>query len=395
MLLEKLYKILESKEGQMIEHRRWLHQHPELSFQEKKTSKYIYDFYKNKDVKIETFESCYGLKITIDSGKPGKTIALRADFDALPIMEDTGLDFASQNKGVMHACGHDGHTSYLLTLADAFLEMKDDLKGKIVLIHQPAEEFPPGGAIQMIKEGALNGVDSVFGCHFLSTLDLGTINYHHRETQHARSKFNIKVYGKGGHGSSPHQANDAILIASQLVVNLQTIVSRRTNPMDSAVLTIGSFDAKGQFNIIKDFVELEGDVRFISKNAKETLERELKRICQGLEIAYNCKIIVEYTDDYPILINDVEMTDLLIRALNKADIKEVNKIEDGGILTISEDFAYYNQKIPSSFYFIGANPNVSGESYPHHHPKFNISEKAMLIAAKAAGAVAFEFLGIE
>lgn len=390
MLKDKLFKLLEEKEKFMIEHRRWLHAHPELSFKERETSNYIYEYYKDKDVKIERDLGGYGLKITIDSGKPGKTIALRADFDALPIKEDTGLEFASKNEGVMHACGHDSHTAYLMVLADCLLELKDELSGKVVIIHQPAEEMPPGGAMEMIKAGALDGVDNIFGCHVMSQMDFGKIYYHKGATQQARAKFIAKVQGKGGHGSSPHEANDAIVIASQLVINLQTIISRRMNPMDPGVVTIGSFDGKGQFNIIKDSVVLEGDVRCMSDHSRKLIEDEVRNICEGLEKAYSCKIDLDYKNDYPVLMNDDDMTQLVVDAIRQAHINEVVDVVDCGPLSPSEDFSYYSQEKPACFFYIGAMP--SGVAYPHHHPKFDINEKAMLIAAKAMGAVALYYL---
>lgn len=364
--------------------------HPELSFEETETSKFIEKFYEGKDVNFEKNMGGYGLRVTIDSGKPGKTIALRADFDALPIEEDTGLPYSSKNKGVMHACGHDAHTAYLLNLADALIEMKDEFKGRIVIIHQPAEEVPPGGAKGMIEAGVLDGVDNVFGCHVMSQMDFGKVYYHKGPTQQARAKFIAKVMGKGGHGSSPHEANDAIVIASQLVVNLQTIISRRMNPMESGVITIGSFDGKGQFNIIKDSVTLEGDVRCMSNSAREMIEREVRAMCKGLEEMYSCKIDLDYKNDYPVLINDEEMTDLVVEAVEEANIPGVVGVEDCGPQSPSEDFSYYTEKVPCCFFYIGAKPE--GEAYPHHHPKFNIREESMMIAAMSMGAAALKYL---
>lgn len=388
---DKLFNLIESKYNEMLENRRWLHQHPELSFEEKETSQYIYDHYKGKDVDIERSKEGYGIKVTIDSGKPGKTIALRADFDALPVEEETGLEFASKNPGVMHACGHDAHTAYLLSLADSLIEMKDDLNGKIVIIHQPAEEMPPGGAIKMIEEGVLEGVDNVFGCHVMSAMDFGKVYYHVGPTQQARSKFEIKVQGKGGHGSSPHEANDAILIASQLVVSLQSIKSRRMNPFDAGSITIGSFDGKGQFNIIKDSVKLEGDVRCMSDETSDLIESEIKNICKGMETSYSCTIEVNYKKDYPVLENDEDMTMLAKDAITDAQIEEVEAVEDCGPLNPSEDFSYYTKERPSCFFYVGGKP-VDKESYPHHHPKFDIEEKSMLIAAKSMGAIVLKYL---
>lgn len=390
MNTKRLFSLLEERREKMIEDRRWLHMHPELSFEETETSKFIEKFYEGKDVNVEKNMGGYGLRVTIDSGKPGKTIALRADFDALPIEEDTGLPYSSKNKGVMHACGHDAHTAYLLNLADALIEMKDEFKGRIVIIHQPAEEVPPGGAKGMIEAGVLNGVDNVLGCHVMSQMDFGKVYYHKGPTQQARAKFIAKVKGKGGHGSSPHEANDAIVIASQLVVNLQTIISRRMNPMESGVITIGSFDGKGQFNIIKDSVTLEGDVRCMSNSAREMIEREVRAMCKGLETMYSCKIDLDYKNDYPVLINDEEMTDLVVEAVEEANIPGVVGVEDCGPQSPSEDFSYYTEKVPCCFFYIGAKPE--GEAYPHHHPKFDIREESMMIAAMSMRAAALKYL---
>lgn len=387
---EELFGLLENKETEMISHRRWLHEHPELSFEEKLTSEYIYNFYKDKDVKIERNIGGYGIKITIDSGNPGKTVAIRADFDALPIFEETELPFKSKNNGVMHACGHDAHTAYMMILADSLIKMKSKLNGKIVIIHQPAEEMPPGGAIAMIEDGVLDGVDNVFACHVMSQMDFGKVYYHVGATQQARAKFVIKVRGKGGHGSSPHEANDAIVIGSYLVVQLQNIVSRRVNPFDSGVVTIGSFDGKGQFNIIKDSVTLEGDVRCMSEHTRNLIENEVKSICEGFEKTFNCKIDLDYKNDYPVLMNDKEMTDLVVKAVETANIGV--ELEDCGPLAPSEDFAYYTQKLPCSFFYVGAKPE--GDVFPHHHPKFDIREETMLICAKSMASVVLEYMGL-
>ncbi len=390
MLKDKIFTMLDAKYDEMVANRRWLHQHPEVSFQETETSKYILKHYEGKDVKIETGIGGNGIKITIDSGKPGKTLALRADFDALPILEGTGLSYASQNEGVMHACGHDAHTAYLMTLADCLIENKDELKGKIVIIHQPAEEMPPGGSSKMIKDGVLDGVDNVVGCHVMSEMDFGNIYYHVGATQQARAKFTVKIQGKGGHGSSPHEANDSIVIASQFVVNLQTIISRRLNPFEPGVITIGSFDGKGQFNVIKDSVELVGDVRCMADHTKKLIEDEITKMCKGFEIAYSCHIDLDYKNDYPVLMNDEKMTMLVVDAIKSAKIDGVNDVLDCGPLPPSEDFSFYTQILPCCFFYIGAKPD--GEVYPHHHPKFNINEKSMLYAAKAMASVVQKYI---
>ena len=390
MNFEKLYTLLDKKSDEMIKNRRYLHEHPEVSFQEEKTSEFILKHYADKDVKVEYPLGTHGIKVTIDSGKPGKTVALRADFDALPIQEETDLPFASKN-GAMHACGHDGHTAYLLALADCLIELKSEFTGKVVILHQHAEEAPPGGAKEMIEAGALEGVDAVFGCHFMNMMQPGKAYYHAGPTQHARSKFIIKAQGQGGHASMPQDANDAILIASQVVINLQSIVSRRISSMESAVLTIGSFDGKGQANIIKDCVTLEGDVRCLTDETNHFIEREIRRICVGIAQAYACEIKVDYTIDYPVLYNDTKLTEFVYKTLQKAKIPELKGVEDSGIQNPSEDFAYYAQVKPACFFYIGAKPDAEAV-YPHHHPKFEINEEALMLAAKSVGTIALQYL---
>ncbi|MEK5521124.1 M20 family metallopeptidase [Heyndrickxia sp. FSL W8-0423] len=389
-MLNQLLQKLDEKKERMIEIRRYLHQHPELSFEEEKTSQYIAEFYKDKDVKIRTNVGGYGVVVTIEGGLPGKTVALRADFDGLPITEEADVPFKSQNPGVMHACGHDGHTAYLMILAEALIEVKDQLKGNIVILHQPAEETPPGGAIAMIEDGCLDGVDNVFGIHLMSLANTGEVHYRAGEMQAGRSYFKVKIQGKGGHGSAPHTSNDSIVAASHFVVAAQTIVSRRINPFDMATVTIGSFDGKGSFNIIKDSVELEGDVRTMSNEVRATVETEFKRILAGLAQEFDITYDLIYSHDYPVLINDEEMTELVSKAINKADIPEIKAVLETPPASASEDFAYYLQKVPGSFFYVGAKP-ADGPVYPHHHPKFIINEDSLIIAAKAMAAVVAEY----
>lgn len=396
-MLNYFYERLSKKENKMIEIRRYLHEHPELSFEEKETAQYIADFYKDKDVTLQTHiggEGIYGIKVTIDSGKPGKTLALRADFDALPIKEDTGLPFSSKNEGVMHACGHDAHTAYMMVLAETLIEVKDQLKGKIVIIHQPAEEKPPGGSQYLIKDGILDGVDNVIGVHVMSALESDHVYYREGNVQSGRNIFKLKITGRGGHGSSPHLANDPIVAASSFVMSVQTIVSRRLNPFDMGVISIGSFDGKGQFNIIKNEVTLEGDVRGMNEETLQLIESEVKRLSKGLESMYGVQCELEYTRDYPVLYNDPELTKQVAKAIEAANIPEVKSVERCEPQPPSEDFAYYAKELPCTFFYVGASPKDK-ETFPHHHPKFDIDEGSLLIAAKSVAAVTFDYLGVQ
>lgn len=260
------------------------------------------------------------------------------------------------------------------------------------MIHQPAEEKPPGGALAMIEAGVLKGVDAILGIHVMSTMKTGTIHYRSGNTQTGRSYFKLVIQGKGGHGSSPHLANDAIVAASSFVMNMQTIVSRRINPFDTASITIGNFDGKGTFNVIKDSVTLEGDVRTMSPETREIVANGLRNFSDGLETSFRVKTKFEYTNDYPVLYNDPDVTEQVRQALFHASIPEVKAIEETPPQPPSEDFAYYLEKVPGCFFYVGAMPE-SGEVYPHHHPKFNINEKSLIISAKAMAAVVVSFCG--
>ncbi|WP_374016063.1 M20 family metallopeptidase [Paenibacillus thiaminolyticus] len=387
----ELFRRLDEKKERIIEIRRYLHAHPELSFQEENTAKYIAEFYTDKPCVVREHVGGNGVVVTIDSGKPGKTLAIRADFDALPITEQTGLPFASQNPGVMHACGHDGHTAYMLVLAETLMEMKDQLEGKVVILHQHAEETPPGGAIHMIQDGCLDGVDHVLGIHVMSTMETGGIFYREGPIQTGRAYFKVKIHGKGGHGSSPHMANDAIVAASEFVCAVQTIVSRRLNPFDVGSITIGSFDGIGSFNVIKDAVELEGDVRAMTEETRSLIEQEIRRILSGLQEMFGITYELDYKNDYPVLVNDPAFTEFVVKSLAQSGIPEVTSIERCEPQPPSEDFAYYAQQRPSVFFYVGAMPD-NGEYYPHHHPKFDINEDSLQIAAKVMGALVIDYM---
>lgn len=388
--------MLESRKDEIIAIRRYLHENPELSFKEEKTAQYIADFYKGKDVEVQTnVGNGYGIIVTIKGGKPGKTIGLRADFDALPIFEEADVPFKSKNEGVMHACGHDGHTAYLLVLADCLIQLKDSIPGTIKVIHQHAEEVPPGGAKSIVESGLIDDLDAIYGIHLLPMGPAGTVGYHAGYSFNGRAYMKLKIQGRGGHGSSPHLANDAIVAGSYFVTAAQTIVSRRLNPMDVGVITIGSFDGKGTFNVIKDSVELEGDIRYMTDESKETIEKEIKRIVRGIEEEFGVKCELTYTPDYPPLYNNPLLTTKVeesLRSMNDPDIKEVKEFP---ALPPSEDFAYYAEKFPACFFYIACTPKGVEKPYFNHHPKFDIDEDALLVAAKAVGQVACDYLEVE
>lgn len=384
----KLMEMLEARKDEIIEIRRYLHQNPEISFKEEKTARYILDFYKGKDVEVHSnVGNGYGIVVTIKGGKPGKNIGLRADFDALPIQEEADVPFKSNIDGVMHACGHDGHTAYLLVLADCLIQLKDQIPGTIKIVHQHAEEVPPGGAKSIVESGLLDDLDNMFGIHLLPMGPAGLVGYHVGYSFNGRAYMKLKIQGRGGHGSSPHLANDAIVAGADFVSSVQTIISRRLNPFDVGVITIGSFDGKGTFNVIKDSVELEGDIRYMTNETKVIIEREVHNLCRGLEGKFGVTCELNYENDYPPLYNDPELTAQVAQFLRAANDKDITEVKEFPALSPSEDFAYYAEKFPSCFFYIGCTPKGVDKPFFNHHPKFDIDEDALLVAAKAVGQV--------
>ncbi|ECQ6353638.1 TPA: M20 family metallopeptidase [Listeria innocua] len=388
----KLMNMLQERKDEITQIRRHLHEHPELSFHEAETAKFIQDFYKGKDVEVATeVGNGHAVVVTIKGGKPGKTIALRADFDALPIEEQTDLPFKSKNPGVMHACGHDGHTAYLLVLADCLIQLKENIPGTIKIVHQHAEETPPGGAKSVVESGILDDVDQIFGIHVFPFGESGQVYYHSGYAMAGRTYFKLKIQGVGGHGSSPHMANDAIVAGAYFVTAIQTVVSRRLNPFDTGVITIGSFDGKGSFNVIKDAVELEGDVRYMNTENRDKLDAEIHRIVAGIEAMFGVSVELTYTNDYPPLYNDPAVTEQVVASLQKGLGEYLTDISTYDMLSGSEDFAYYLQKIPGVFFYIGAKPKNTQHAYFNHHPKFDIDEDALLVAAKSVADVVLDY----
>lgn len=383
---EQLYGLLDDAYPDMVSIRRYLHQHPEVSFHETKTAQYIQNFYKELGVEFRSNVGGNGVVATIKGGKPGKTVALRADFDALPIQDQKDVPYKSTVPGVMHACGHDGHTATLLQLAKAMNSIKDELAGTYVFIHQHAEEYAPGGAISMIEDGCLDGVDVIFGTHLWSLMEANTIQYVSGPIMAAADRIEITVQGAGGHGASPHQTKDAIVIGAQLVTNLQQLVSRRVDPLESAVVSIGSFVSDNAFNIIADQASLLGTVRTFSPAIRDLMEKEIHRIVEGTAIMHDCEIDLSYVRGYPAVVNHEKETEFL-RDIAQ-DIPGVKDVIETMPQMGGEDFAYYLENIPGTFFFTGAQPeNV----FPHHHPRFDFEESAMLTAAKTLGTAAIRF----
>ncbi|WP_313893294.1 M20 family metallopeptidase [Psychrobacillus sp.] len=388
--MEKLFSILEQHYDEMVSIRRYLHENPELSFEEVNTPAYIAAYHEKLGHEVRTNVGERGVVATLRGGKRGKTVALRADFDALAIHELNDIPYKSKVDGVMHACGHDGHTATLLVLAKVLHSMKDEIEGNIVFIHQHAEEIAPGGAIAMIEDGCLEGVDVIFGTHLWSTEPLGNIMLKSGPLMAAADSFEVKVIGKGGHGAEPHLTKDAIVIGAQFVSNLQQLVSRRVNPIHPAVVSVGHFEALNPFNVIADTAFLKGTVRTFDEEVRDLLEVELEHVLKASCTLMDASYEYVYKRGYPAVINHEEETDFLIEVA--ADVTGVEEVRICDPMMGGEDFAYYLQHVKGAFFFTGARNPEWEEVYPHHHPRFNIDERALLIAANTLGAATLHFL---
>ncbi|RLL46973.1 amidohydrolase [Oceanobacillus piezotolerans] len=386
-MLNNIYKKIDELYPETVERRRYLHQYPELSFQEMKTAQYIADFYEELGIPYRTKVGGNGVIATLKGGKPGKTVGLRADFDALPIQDKKDVEYKSKVPGVMHACGHDGHTSTLLTLAKVMKEFQDELPGTIEFIHQHAEEQVPGGAIAIVESGALDHIDAIFGTHLWATTPLGKLQITRDVFMAGADRFEITIKGQGGHGAYPHETKDSIVIGAQLITELQQIVSRRIDPLETAVLSVGSFHAGDTFNVIADSAKIIGTVRYLNVSIQEQIIKEIEKIIKGVCVASEASYEFNYSKGYPPVVNHKEEALLVMDAAAKVD--ELHTIEEMKPSMGGEDFAYYLMKKPGAYFFTGA--NKEGHDYPHHHPKFDFDERAMPIAAKTLISAYFEF----
>ncbi|MEC2160714.1 M20 family metallopeptidase [Virgibacillus halodenitrificans] len=377
-MLKEIHTLIDQHYDEMVEIRRYLHQHPELSFHETETAKYIASFYDELDIPYETNVGGNGVIATLKGGKPGKTIALRADFDALPIQDEKDVPYKSKVPGVMHACGHDGHTSTLLVLAKVMKSFQEDLPGTIVFLHQHAEEYAPGGAKPIVDSGAIDHVDAIFGTHLWATTPLGVMQTSKDVFMAGADRFEITIQGQGGHGAYPHETKDAIVIGSQLVSQLQQIVSRRLDPLQTAVVTVGVFEAGETFNVIADKARLIGTVRYLDIEIQKEIIHEMEKIIKGVCLSHEADYKFNYEKGYPPLVNHAKEAEVVLEASRQ--VKEIHTAEEVIPVMGGEDFAYYTMKKPGAYFFTGA--HKEGNPYPHHHPKFDIDERALPIAAK-------------
>ncbi|MEY8416976.1 amidohydrolase [Tissierella praeacuta] len=366
-------------EESIINWRRDLHQIPEIGLNLEQTSQYVIKQLEEMGIEYRKNIGVSGIVGLIKGDKPGRTIALRADMDALPIKEETGLPFASKN-GNMHACGHDAHTAILLGAAKVLNENKDKIKGNVKLIFQPAEEGP-GGAKPMIEDGALKEpkVDAIMGLHVGNLTENskeGSIMVSYNNMMACLDRFKLKLIGKGCHGAYPETGVDPIAMAGYFISNVQSIISRELSPTDPAVVTIGKINGGFAYNIIPDSVELEGTVRAVDQKVRENIAKRIEDFAKGISETMRGTYEYEYVFGYPPLVNDKEFTKDFIESAKKIipeeDIVEMKKPAMGG-----EDMAYFLNEAPGTFFFMSTPRAVNGEYYPHHNSKFDINEEIL------------------
>ncbi len=378
----------------LIATRRDLHEHPELAFEEVRTSGIVAQRLQRLGLEVQTGVAKTGVIGYLRGGasKPGaKTIAIRADMDALPIHELNEIDYRSQTDGKMHACGHDGHTSILLAVADILTKRRNELAGNIKFVFQPAEERV-GGAEPMVKEGAMNGVDGVIGLHLISDYPLGRVGVRSGAVFASADKVVLTVHGKGGHAAMPETTVDPIVIAAYILTTLQTLISRETSPFSPAVITFGQIQAGTAFNIIPETAVMNGTMRAFSKEHRAKLLRRIREIATGVASAMGGSCEVELIDGCPPCVNDAGMTELVRNAAVTSVGENAVDTSEDVMTTGSDDMACFLAAVPGCYFIVGANNPEKGANYPHHHPRFNIDEDALPVAVEVLSRAAMDFL---
>ncbi|MBM6387425.1 MAG: amidohydrolase [Paenibacillus sp.] len=375
----------------MVEWRRHLHRNPEVSFHEEKTSSFVADMLESFGVEVKRHVGGHGVIGMIRGDKPGPVVMLRADMDALPIQDEKDVEYASQKAGAMHACGHDGHVSILLGTALYFSKHKADIQGEIRFLFQPAEELLPGGAVKVIADGALEGVDVIYGIHLWTPLPVGVAASKEGPLMAAADDFYIEIKGKGGHGGMPQSTVDSLVAGSALVMQLQTVVSRSVDPLRPAVLTIGTMQAGSAQNVIAESCKMSGTVRTFDEETRAEMKERVHRIVSQTGGVYGAQTEVNYIMGYPPVVNDKQETDRFFR--KAVQVFGDEQVHTSPMLMPAEDFAYYLQQVPGCFMFVGAGNPDKGAIYPHHHPKFDFDEDAMQHAVKLFIAMATDYMG--
>lgn len=402
---QSLQAAYEKVEPKVIEWRRDIHQHPELSNREFKTAEKIASHLKSLGVEVQTGVAHTGVVGILKGDQPGKVVALRADIDALPVTERNDLPFRSEvtseflgeKVGVMHACGHDTHTAILMGVAEVLSQNKDKIKGTVKFIFQPAEEGPPpgeeGGALLMVKEGVLKNpdVDAIFGLHINSQTPVGVIRYKSGGSLAAAQSFTIHVKGKQSHGSQPWSGVDPILISAKIIDGLQTIISREANlTNEAAVITVGKIKSGVRFNIIPESAEMLGTIRTLDYGMKDHINKRMMEMVPDIARAYGGEASIEIKDATDITFNDPQLVSQMIPTLKRVAGDE--NIQTQKAITGAEDFSYYQREVPGFFFFLGGMTPGNEEPFPHHTPDFKIDEDGLILGVKALTELSLDYL---
>ena len=393
-MIEQVFGLIEGRHRDLVDLRRDLHAHPELGFQETRTSGIVSERLKHAGLEVRTGVARTGVVGVLKGEKTGRTVLVRADIDALPILEAENRPYRSQKPGVMHACGHDGHTAVAVVLAEVLAGFRRELPGSVVFAFQPAEEIT-SGALPMIEAGVMDSpkVDAVVGLHLWNDLPAGIVALRAGPVFAAMDRIGITIEGKGGHGGIPHQAVDPIVAAAHVVTALQTIVSRETAPLDAAVVTIGTIAGGTAFNIIPDRVEMHGTVRTFTTEVRERTMRRIEEIATGTAAALRCRGTVNSQFGCPPVRNDPAVTDLVRRvAIEAVGAARVVEMEP---TTGADDMAYFLERAPGCYFLVGSANRERGLDGRHHTAQFDFDESALPVAARVLGGAALRLLGGE
>jgi len=361
----------------LVEIRRKLHQNAELSFKEYRTTEIIAQELKKMGLEVTRWDDFTGATGLIRGSGIGPTIALRADIDALPIQEATDVSYASVNPGVMHACAHDGHTAILLGVARLLSASLSSLRGNVKFIFQPAEESPPGGALKLIELGVLENphVDVMISCHHAVELAAGQIGIHSGQFLASADRFTLTVRCRGGGGSAPHKGVDGIAVAAQIITGLQYMMTRQINPINAAVLSFGTIKGGVTFNVLADTVEMTGTCRALDSEIALQYPQIIRKVAEGIAEAFSAKIELKYEPGYPALVNDDRVTTILEKAAKRAIGPE--NVVWATPLMAGDDLAYFFQKVPGTYFWLGVTNAPKGIIHPAHTSKFDIDESAL------------------
>jgi amidohydrolase len=389
--MDKIKEEILALKDEVINLRRDIHMHPEIGFEEKRTSSLVANYLQELGIEVHTGIAGTGVVGLLKGGTEEKTILLRADMDALPIQEMNDVPYKSRNSGVMHACGHDGHTAILLVAAKVLSRHRNDLKGNVKFVFQPCEE-KAGGAIKMIEQGVLENpkVDYAFGLHLWNFLEKGTVNIKEGIFMAEADRFIIRVKGKGGHGAYPHKSIDPVLIASHIVVALQSIVSREIDPLDSVVVTVGKISSGNAFNIIPEVAELVGTVRALNKEIGKAMPARIERIAKNIAKAFGGEAEVEYYFEYPPLVNDGGSAEFVRRIA--VEVVGSENVREAQISMGGEDMAYFLERVPGIYFFLGSMNKEKGLDKPHHSAHFDFDEDVLPIGVEMHVKIAMDML---